>query len=225
MMRRNPWTVRGARLLAVLALSLARPPLALADGPRSVAPADLPIRDTNFAWTGDLLRATFSFSDVLDPAVRQKLSNGPSSTIVMRAYVIREGETTPVTIAVQQCVVSYDLWADVYKVQLTNASGTTIGAVANLNGVERKCARAQDLPITSRATLKPGVPHFLDVIVEVNPVSDEVRTQMRQWVQRPVGPAEVGPGDALFSAFVLLLFRDVGGSDRTVQFRTRSFVP
>jgi hypothetical protein len=222
----SPWRLHAARLLTVLSIALARPPLALAQTTTPTAPADLPLRDANFAWDQGLLRASFSFKDVLaDPAVRQKLSNGPTSTIVMRGYVIREGETNPVWLTLQTCKVTYDLWEDVYNIQLVNASGRTERPVANLAGVERYCTTAQDLPITSRSSLRAGAPHFLAVIVDVNPVSEDVRQQMRQWMQRPVGAAEVGPGDALFSGLVLLLFRDVGGSDRTVQFRTRTFVP
>ena len=63
------------------------------------------------------------------------------------------------------------------------------------------------------------------MLVDVNPVNANKRAQMRQWMQRPAGAAEVGPGDALFSAFVGLLLRDVAGSDRTLEFRTQPFVP
>jgi hypothetical protein len=218
------WRARAHALVGLL-VSLARPPLAIAQTARPTAPGELPVRQANFAWDHDLLRATFSFSDILDPAVREKLSSGPASTIAMRAYVFKEGDANPVMLAVQTCQVSYELWDEVYQVRLTTRAGTTQQPVANIGGVERMCARAQDLVVSSRASLTPGASYFLAVIVDVNPVSEEVRSQMRQWMQRPVGAAEVGPGDALFSAFVLLLFRDAGGSDRTLQFRTRSFVP
>ena len=225
MRRCPPWRRHAAWAMTALALSLVHSPVASAQTARSTAPQDLPLRGANYAWDQGLLRASFSFPDVLDPAVRQKLSNGPASTIAMRAIVHRDGDPKPVTVAVQTCVVSYDLWEDVYQVRFTDRSGTTQRPVANLGGVERWCAHAQDLVITTRASLKAGVPYFLEVIVDVNPVSEEVRAQMRQWMQRPIGVAELGPGDALFSAFVLLFFRDVGGSDLTVQFRTPSFVP
>jgi hypothetical protein len=215
-----------ARVLVAVAISLGRPPLAFAQVGAPIAPANLPIRDANFAWDQSILRATFSFKDVLDdPAVTQKLSNGPTSTIVMRAAVFYEGETTPALITLQTCKVTYVLWDEVYKVQLTKAGVSTDLVLANPAGVERYCATAQDLPIASRSSLRAGARMFLAVVVDVNPVSEDVRQQMRQWMQRPVGAAEVGPGDALFSGLVLLLFRDVGGSDRTVPFRTRAFVP
>jgi hypothetical protein len=212
--------------MALLALSLSRPPLASAQTTGPIDPATLTPRHANFAWDGDVLRATYSFSDVLTAAVKQKLSNGPSSTIAMRAYVFRVGDRRPVGGAAQTCVVSYDLWNEVYQVSFTNSAGTTQRPVANLGGVERTCAHAQDLAVTTRTSLTPGASYYLAVAADVNPVSEEVRAQLRQWMQRPVGAVEAGPGDALFSAFVLLLFRDVGGSDSTVAFRTiETFVP
>jgi hypothetical protein len=126
---------------------------------------------------------------------------------------------------VQTCVVSYDLWQDVYRVQVTNTSGTADHLVANAAGVERYCGFVQNFPITARSVLKPGASHFLAVTVDVDPVSQAVRDQMRQWMQRPVGAVAVGPGDALFTTLTLLLFRGVGDSYRTIEFRTRSFVP
>jgi hypothetical protein len=222
---RRPWALRVAPAIALVAVSLARQPLAFAQTSQMVAPANLRLRDEHYTWDGDLLRANFSFSDVLTPAVKQKLSNGPASTIVMRAYLFREGEPQPVKIVLQQCVVTYELWDEVYKVQLTTPTTTTQRAAINIAGVERLCGQAQDLAIAPRASLRAGVPHFLAVYVDVNPVSEEVRAQMRQWMQRPAAAAEVGPGDALFSALAGLLFRDVGGSDQAVQFRTHPFVP
>jgi hypothetical protein len=115
------WRVRAARLFAFLALSVARPPLALAQTAQPIAPSSLPMRGANFRWDKDLVRATYSFSDVLTDAVKQKLSNGPASTIAMRAILFREGDTRAVTVAVQTCVVSYDLWNEVYQVNLTNS--------------------------------------------------------------------------------------------------------
>jgi hypothetical protein len=211
--------------MTLVALSLGQAPLAYAEAAKLPVPSELPLRDANFTWDQGLLRANYSFSDVLDEQVRQKLSNGPTSVIAMRAYVFREGETTPVTLAVQTCKVTYDLWDNVYTVQVENASGTTQRSVLNLAGVERYCARVQDFAIAPRASLRAGVAHYLAVIVDVNPVSEDVRAQMRQWMQRPLGSTDVGGGDAIFSGLVLLFFRDVGGSDRTVQFRTRTFVP
>jgi len=217
-----------ARIAMISAMALARPHLALAQTARLPPLAELAPRHATFLVDQGQVLANFAFDDVFDEAVKQKLSNGPSSTIVMRAFVVRQGETTPVAIALQQCVVNYDLWNEVFRVRLTNTktADATPRSVVNIAGVIRICGKAQDLPIATRSALRAGVPHLLEVFVDVNPVSDEVRQQMKQWLQRPIGAPEVGPGDALFTAFVALLVRDVGGSDKTVQFRTQeTFTP
>ncbi len=217
---------RAARAFVLVAVSVGRPPLALAQTPRPAAPADLPLRDANFAWDGSLLRASFSFVDVLEDAgVRSKLANGTENTIAMRAYVLRDGETNPVMLVVQRCSVTYNLWNDVYQLQIETATGTTQRSVLNLDGVARYCARVQDFPIATRASLRASAAHFLGIIVDVNPVSDEIRGQMQRWMRRPLGSSDVGGGNAVFSGLVLLFMRDVGGSDRTLSFRTRTFVP
>jgi len=216
---------RAARFFMVVALSLAHPPLARAQTAQPASPADLPMREANLAWDQNLLRATFSFTDILDEQVRHKLANGTANTIAMRAFVFRDGETNPVLLAVQTCSVTYNVWEDVYTVLVETAGGTTQRSVLNLDGVGRYCAKAQDFPVASRSSLKAGVAHFLGVIVDVNPVSDDIRAQMQRWMRRPLGSADVGGGDAIFSGLVLLFFRDVGGSDASRQFRTRTFIP
>ena len=70
-----------------------------------------------------------------------------------------------------------------------------------------------------------GRPHFLGVIVEVNPVSPLMLDQMRKWVSRPAGSTGIGPGDALFGSFVGLFVKQMGTADRTLRFRTQSMTP
>ena len=225
MTRRRTSRQLAPRLLLALALSLGRAPLAHAQA-APVNPAQFQVYPNHFAWDGDLLRANFSFKDVLDPAVRQKLSNGPESVIAMRAFVFREGETAPVRLVVQECRVAYDLWNEVYNVQVSDAAGATKAyRVVNMNGVERLCTVMQNLPVAPRSALKAGVPHFLAVVVDVNPVSPAVRAQIQQWMQQQAQGADVGMGASLFSGVAALFFRNVGASDRTVEFRTAPVVP
>ncbi|MEO8874585.1 MAG: hypothetical protein ABI461_03280 [Polyangiaceae bacterium] len=195
------------------------------DAPTPPTPATLPKRQANFAWDKTLLRASFSYRDALTQPIIDKLSNGLPTVIAMRAYVVREGETTPVALAVRSCRVVYDLWDEVYRIRVTSPGGERDLAVINVEGVMRQCADARDLPVADKALLKSGVPHFLAVIVDVNPVSAEMLKQMRSWVSRPTGSTGIGPSDALFGSFVGLFVRSIGTSDNTVPFRTQSFTP
>ncbi len=222
-MKRRALLVLGA--LAVLA------PLRVAHAGDEPKPEDLPRRQANFAWdTNDktkqtLLRASFSFRDVVDKSLADKLASGLPTVIATRAYVLREGEPNPVALGVRTCRVTYDLWDEVYRLKISVPGSERDSAAVNLEGVLRQCAEARDLPVADRALLTPGKPHFLGVIVEVNPVSPQMLAQMRQWVSRPAGSTGIGPGDALFGSFVGLFVRQIGNADRTLRFRTQSITP
>jgi hypothetical protein len=219
--RRLAWLVVAVAGTALPMSSAAR----AEDSPPLTSPAQLQQRPANFAWDKTLLRASFSYSDVLTPPLRTKLSNGLSNVIIMRAYVFEGGATSPVALAVKACSVSYDVWDEVYRIKLTTPDGTLNKAVVNIDGVVRECAAAQDLPIADRSQMRAGASHFLAVIVEVNPVSEAMLAQLQKWVERPMGSTAIAPGNALFGAFVGLFVKNIGVSDRTIQFRTQAFVP
>jgi hypothetical protein len=216
-------------LLLALFVVLGHVPYAFADDPPK--PEELPRRQANFAWdkndkTGQtILRASFSYRDLVDKAMSDKLTSGLPTVIAMRAYVLREGEASPVALAVRTCRISYDLWDEVYRLKIASAGGERDSAALNLEGVLRQCAEARDLAIVDKAILAPGKPHFLGVIVEVNPVSPQMVAQLRQWVSRPAGSTGIGPGDALFGSFVGLFVRQIGTADRTLRFRTQPISP
>lgn len=192
---------------------------------------ELPRRQANFAWDKNpktkqtLLRASFSFRDVVDRAMADKLTSGLPTVIAARAYLLREGDAHPVALAVRTCRIVYDLWDEVFRLRISSAGGERDAAALNVEGVLRQCAEARDLPIADRALLASGKPHFLGVIVEVNPVSPQMLAQMRQWVSRPAGSTGIGPGDALFGSFVGLFVRQLGNADRTLRFRTQAITP
>jgi hypothetical protein len=222
--------VRFPRWIALAtALAALSPPAARAQPsapPQQPAhPAALPHRQANYAWDGELLRASFSYRDVLaDPVLMKKLSSGLPMFIAMRAYVYHQGEDVPVALATRVCRVVYDLWDEVFRVRVSEAERERDQA-AVLDGVLRLCTEARDLPVVRRAALTAGQSYFLGVVVDVNPVSAEVVEQMRRWMSRPTGSTEIGPADALFGNFVQLFVRQIATSDKTLTFRTQSLVP
>lgn len=214
-----------------LAFGLASPAPALAQP--ATAPdnaAQLSQRQAAYAWEKqekgpDHLVASFSFVDVADRAIREKLASGLPSVIVMRSYVIREGGADPIALAARTCRVAFDLWDEVYRLKITGPGGERDTAALNIEGVLRQCFEARRITIADRSLLAAGKSHFLGVIVEVNPVNAQMVEQMRKWVSRPAGSTGIGPGDALFGSFVGLFVRQLGTADRTLRFRTQSIVP
>lgn len=223
-----------ARLFFVLLVAIATtlsPAAALAQAPAAPTnPAQLPQRQATFLWEPqpkgpDLLKASFSYVDVIDEAFRNKLASGLQHVIVMRAYLWKEGDSEPVALAASTCKITYDLWDNVYGLKISGPGGERNTAALNVDGVVRQCFEARKLQMTDRSLLTPGKPHFLGVIVEVNPVNAQMVEQMRKWVTRPAGSTGIGPGDALFGSFVGLFVRDIGKAERTLRFRTQSLTP
>lgn len=192
---------------------------------KPLTPAELPRRGANFAWDKSLLKASFSYRDIADAAFLRKLSSGLPTVVAMRGFVLEEGKSEPIALTVRTCRVVYDLWDEVYRIKLTIPGGERDIAVLNVEGVLRQCVEARDLAVVDRSLLRPAAPHFLGVIVDVNPVSPQMLEQMRRWVSRPTGSTGITPGDALFGSFVGLFVRSIGASDATLRFRTQTFTP
>lgn len=216
----------GALVLGLVALAPARTARA-EDPPKQ---EELPRRQANFAWSKPdagtpILQASFSFRDVIDRGVEDKLKSGLPTVIAMRAYVLREGEQNPVALAVRTCRIVYDLWDEAFRLKISGPGGDRDLATHDIKGVIRNCAEASELPVADRALFATGRPHYLGVIVEVNPVSPQMLEQMRKWVSRPAGSTGIGPGDALFGSFVGLFVRQIGTADRTLRFRTQPLTP
>jgi hypothetical protein len=193
-------------------------------------PAQLAQRQATFAWEKqekgpDVLNASFSFTDIVDAPMKQKLASGLPTVVVMRAYVLEVGGSDPLALAARTCRVRYDLWDEVYRVTVSGPGGDRNTAALNVDGVLRQCFEQRKLPVLDRSLVTAGKPYHLAVLVEVNPVNAQMIEQMRKWVSRPAGSTGIGPGDALFGSFVALFVRQIGNADRTLSFRTQPFTP
>ncbi len=183
-------------------------------------------RRANFTWDPNekLLRASVSFRDVVDKEVARKLQSGLPTVIVMRAYVFPEQKPeTPVALAIQSCRVAFDVWNEVYRLQISQPGGEVKSVAANLEGVLRRCGEARALAIADDHALETGRSYFLTVMVEVNPVSSEMLERIQRWVRRPPGSTTITAGDSLFGSFVGIFVTRIGEADRTLSFRTQAF--
>jgi hypothetical protein len=211
-------------LLAMLtsSLSLAQ---AVAGSQQPTRPASLPMRQAVYAWDSELLRASYAYRDAFaDPGLMKKLSTGLPVVVAMRAYLYREGDDVPLALAPRVCRIVFDLWDEVYRVHVSEPERERDHVVV-LDGVLRLCTEVRDLPVARRAFVASGRNYFLGVVVDVNPVSNEIVDQMRRWMSRPTGSTTIAPSDALFGSFVQLFARQLATSDVTVTFRTQNFSP
>lgn len=170
--------------------------------------------------------ATFSYRDVVDEKVQRKLQSGLTTVIVMAAGVFEadgDGSPMPGAGVWQTCRIAFDVWNEVYRLQIGRPGEDRRSVAVNLEGVLRRCTEARKLPVQGR--LQPTGRYFLAATVEVNPVSEEMLEQIRRWVSRPPGSTPASPGDSLFGSFVGLFVARIGKADRTLSFRTQVFSP
>lgn len=165
------------------------------------------------------------FRDVVDAAIEKKLASGLPTVIVMRAWVFRESGGEPVALTAKSCRIVYDLWDEVFRLQITQPGGQLDTVAVNLEGVLRQCAEARKLRLIERTSLDDATRYFVAALVEVNPLGQEALDRIKRWVTRPSGSTAIGPGDSLFGSFVGLFVARIDDADRKVSFRTQAFSP
>ena len=198
---------------------------ARADGAPPQSPAALPERRALVVAEKGVVKLTLGFRDVVDAEIEKKLESGLPTVVTMRGYLFRESGGDPVALTAKSCRIVYDLWDEVFHIQLVQPGGATAAVAVNVEGVLRNCCEARRLPLVDRALLAAGARYFVATLVEVNPVSQEMLDRIKRWVTRPNGASAIGPGDSLFGSFVGLFVARIGDADRKLAFRTQAFLP
>lgn len=214
------------RILALAIVTIAAPQGARADDdatPR--APGGLPVRTAQLALDDRMVTLTVGFRDVVDAEISKKLQSGLPTVLTMRGYVFPEAGGDPIALTAKSCRIVYDLWDEVFHIQLTQPGGQTNAVAVNVEGVLRNCGEAKKIPLAARALMSDADRYFVAVLVEVNPVSPEMLDRIKKWVTRPAGGTAIGPGDSLFGSFVGLFVAKVGDADKKLAFRTQAFSP
>jgi hypothetical protein len=184
-------------------------------------------RRATFSWNERQteLSVSFGYRDVVDSTIRRKLSRGLPTTIVLTGTLFRAGNPNPLSTTTQTCKITWHVWNEAYRLDITRPEGTSTRWTPTLEGVLRRCAEAQDLLVATSGQVELGVAVRLEATVQVNPVSEEVLHKIKRWVSRPIRTGTAAPGDALFSTFTGLFMRGVGEAERKLDFTTPTVVP
>jgi hypothetical protein len=209
--------------LALLAMALVLPRRARAQE----APPEIPVRPALFEWDTDqkLLYVNVVFRDVLDARMQEKLRRGLPTTIVLTATISRAGGKEILSTTAQICKVTWHVWEEAYRVELTQPGSKKVSWTATVEGVLRRCAEARRLLAGDRTQIPEGASLLANGKIQVNPISPEVLKKIQRWVMRPSSTGTAAPGDALFSTFTGLFLQRIGDAEREVKFVTPASVP
>lgn len=193
----------------------------------SVVNAQEASRAARFEWDANrrLLYAWVSYRDVIDGKIRNKLSRGLPTTIVLTATVHGVGRSTPVATTAQSCKVTWHVWEEAFRVELDRPGDHQTRWTTTVEGVLRRCAEANRLLAADSSQLSEKTPIYLQAIVQVNPIGQEILQKIKRWVSRPSGTGTAAPGDALFGTFTGLFLQRIGSAERELRFRTLPSVP
>lgn len=188
----------------------------------SHAQSPVPNRRLGIRWQGSLPQLSFSARDMANRSVRRKLRSGLPQNLVMRVFAFREGGR-PVTVTARSCRVVYDLWEEVYRVQLQTPTEDGSELVRTLPEVLERClvARHMSIGVDEDWEDQSGRRVYFAVLVEFNPLSPDTVERIRRWLARPAGGRGF-EGDAFFGSFVsLFVNRRIGEAERTIRFRSQ----
>jgi hypothetical protein len=180
-----------------------------------------------FEWdtTKGELFVTLKFRDLIDEEIRRKLSRGLPTTIVFTGALYRRGFRNPVATTVHSCKITWLVWDEVYRLEITGPEGSRTSASPTLEGVLRRCAEVRRLLVATSRELAVGIAVSLRARLQVNPVSPEVLDKIKMWVSRPARTGTAAPGDALFSTFTGLFMQRISDAERTLDIVTVESVP
>lgn len=221
MSRAAAWARLATGLVFALLAGAAR-----ADEGAPPEPRKLAVRASSVVLDESTVRFSVAYRDVIDAAMRKRLTSGLPTIIVLRGYVLREAGGDPIALVVKTCRVVYDLWDEVFRVELSQTGALAVSTIAvNVEGVLRHCAELRRAVLMDRALMSERTRYFVAALVEVNPVSAEMLDRIQRWVARPSGSTRLGPSDSLFGSFVGLFVARIGDADRQLTFRTEAFLP
>lgn len=189
----------------------------------------VPTRDVLFEWDAEakLLYLSAGFRDVVDAELQAKLSRGLPTTIVLTAAIYRAGASaaTPLSTTAHTCKVTWHVWEEAYRVEITRPGGSQVRWTTTVEGVLRRCADVRRLVAGTAQQIPANTSIFCSAKVQVNPLSAEVMQKLKLWVLRPSGTATAAPSDALFSTFTGLFLQRVGEAERELKFNSRPQQP
>jgi hypothetical protein len=195
--------------------------IALGSAPAAAEPVT---RTMGFSERGGNLVVTTSFGELFNRQATEKVSSGFPSSVVVRLYVYRKDRTgQPVSLALLEHEVVFDLWDEVYVVRTRGPLGKRELRYRSRQQALRAMTQLDSMPIAPLGRIAVGPHHFLALVVELNPVSPELLAEMRRWLSRPAGEA-LDSSSSFFGSFVSVFVNPkVERADRMLRIRSQPF--
>lgn len=217
---------RANRHLRALGLLLAC--LAL---PAAVRAEPVELKVGRYVARGQWIELSVGFREMSDATFRRRLRSGFATTVLMRLYLYRAGGNgtgrgRALAVISRSLRVLYDLWEGQFVLQIDDPGlPTRTVRTTQESRVIDLLTSIWRFPLVDVKALAPGSAYVVAGLVEVNPMSREVLTEVRRWLRKPQSRQRGGTGENFFGSFVSIFVNDkIRRAEKVFRFRTQPFV-
>jgi hypothetical protein len=142
---------------------------------------------------------------------------------VIRIQITPRDSDEPVAEQLIQRSVVYEVWDEVYTLQLELPGGKKKIQVKAQSEALKWLTSINDLPAARLAVLPVDQVFVLKMVVELNPVSKETLAEVRRWLSQGQGGG-LDRGGAFFGSFVSVFYNPkIADADRVLRIRSQPF--
>jgi hypothetical protein len=184
------------------------------------------VRTAGIARKADKVVVSIGLQDLFGPRDIERLLSGFSTRVLIRVALLREDSSEPVAQGMRLAEIVYDLWDEKLRVRLsTDKPGVAeTKIVATPQAAVDLATSLVGFPLVETSRLQPGTNYHLKLRADLNPISEELVSNVRRWLSRPSGRGRAGSGDSFFGSFVSVFVNPrVDDSERLLQVVSQSF--
>jgi hypothetical protein len=185
------------------------------------------VRSAGIARKADSLVVSVGLQDLFGPRDVDRLLSGFSTRVLIRVALLRDGGGEPIAQAMRLAEIVYDLWDEKLRVRFsTGKTGATeTQVVSTPKSAVDLATSLVAFPLIEVSRLEPSASYHLSLRADLNPISEDLVSNMRRWLSHPSGRGRSGSGDSFFGSFVSVFVNPrVDDSERVLQISSQSFV-
>jgi hypothetical protein len=186
------------------------------------------VRTAGIARKADRLVVSVGLQDLFGPRDMERLLSGFSTRVLIRAALLRDGGDEPIAQAMRLAEIVYDLWDEKLRVRISTGKPglAETHVVATPKAAVELATSLVAIPLIEISKLDMGASYHVSLRADLNPISEELVSNMRRWLSHPSGRGRSGSGDSFFGSFVSVFVNPrVDDSERVLQILSQSFVP
>jgi len=186
------------------------------------------VRTTGIARKANKLVISVGLQDLFGPRDVERLLSGFSTRVLIRVALVRDGGDEPIAQAMRLAEIVYDLWDEKLRVRFSTGKpgAAETQVVTTPKAAVDVATSLVGFPLVECDRLEAGASYHVSLRADLNPISEELVSNLRRWLSHPSGRGRSGAGDSFFGSFVSVFVNPrVDDSERLLQLVSQSFSP